>query len=49
MIGRDTLSGTIVALVPASGVRMERPDESSQTIESDYEHRALSPGVAWRF
>jgi len=35
--------------VAASGVRMELPADSSQTIESDYDHLALSLGVGWRF
>jgi outer membrane protein W len=33
----------------ASSVRMELPADSSQTIESDYDHLALSLGVGWRF
>ena len=35
--------------VAASSVRMELPADSSQTIESDYDHLALSLGVGWRF
>ena len=35
--------------VAASGVRMELPADSSQKIESDYDHLALSLGVGWRF
>ena len=33
----------------ASGIRMELPADSSQTIESDYDHLTLSLGVGWRF
>jgi opacity protein-like surface antigen len=33
----------------ASGVRMELPADTVQTIESDYDHLALSVGVGWRF
>jgi outer membrane protein W len=33
----------------ASSVRMELPADRSQTIESDYDHLALSLGVGWRF
>ncbi len=33
----------------ASSVRMELPADSSQTIDSDYDHLALSLGVGWRF
>jgi outer membrane protein W len=33
----------------ASSVRMELPADSSQTIESDYDHLTLSLGVGWRF
>ncbi len=33
----------------ADGVRMERPADPSQTIESDYDHWTLSAGVGFRF
>lgn len=33
----------------ASSVRMELPADSSQTIESDYDHLTLLLGVGWRF
>ncbi len=33
----------------ASGVRMELPADSSQTIESDYNHWTISAGIGFRF
>ena len=33
----------------ASGVTMELPDDSVQTIESDYEHWSVSAGIGFRF
>lgn len=33
----------------ADGVTMERPSDPTQTIESDYDHWALSVGVGFRF
>ncbi len=33
----------------ASSIRMELPADSSRTIESDYDHLALSLGGGWRF
>jgi opacity protein-like surface antigen len=33
----------------ASSVRMKLPADTSQTIESDYDHLTLSLGVGWRF
>ena len=33
----------------ASGVTMELPEDSAQTIESDYDHLTISAGIGFRF
>ena len=38
-----------LSFLSVSSVRMELPADSSQTVESDYDHLAFSLGVGWRF
>lgn len=38
-----------LSYLSVSSVRMELPADSSQTVESDYDHLAFSVGVGWRF